>query len=151
MKPLVERVNLVACVGQKLDRAAPARELYTSDWFRKARAYVERQEREEGIPWFILSAKYGLLHPDAVIPPYEVTLNAMPAAARRQWAARTFRQMRSAGIQRGKVGEVVFLAGRKYREHLVAALQALEGIESVVPMQGLGIGQQKAWLKAALR
>ena len=31
-------------------------------------------------------------------------MNAMPAAARRQWAARTFRQMRSAGIQRGKVG-----------------------------------------------
>lgn len=36
--------------------------------------------------------------------------------------------------------------GRKYREHLIPYLQA-EGHPCSVPMRGLGIGQQKAWLK----
>ena len=36
------RGYLVACVGQKLSEPAPARDLYTSSWFLKARVYVER-------------------------------------------------------------------------------------------------------------
>ena len=36
------RIYLVACVKRKLPRPAPARDLYTSDWFRKARQYVEQ-------------------------------------------------------------------------------------------------------------
>ena len=36
-------------------------------WFYKARTYVERTGR----PWFVLSAKYGLVHPDEVIAPYD--------------------------------------------------------------------------------
>lgn len=56
---------LVSCVGDKHSKPLPARELYRSDWFLKARAYVEAQGEE----WFILSAKYGLVSPDQVIAP----------------------------------------------------------------------------------
>ena len=35
-------VYLVSCVGQKRSNPSPAKDLYTSTWFRKARMYVER-------------------------------------------------------------------------------------------------------------
>ena len=53
-----------------------AMDLYTSNWFRKARACVE----ETGCPWRILSAEYGLVHPEEEIGPYEKTLNKMRVA-----------------------------------------------------------------------
>src|SRR5258708_6886513 len=80
---------LVSCVGKKGAIATRARDLYTSDWFSKARAYVEVSRA----PWFILSAEYGLLAPDEVIAPYEKTLNRMGVAERRGWAERVMVQM----------------------------------------------------------
>jgi hypothetical protein len=61
----VKRVCLVSCVSSKAVRALPARDLYISALFIKARAYVESLR----CPWFILSAEHGLVHPDAVIAP----------------------------------------------------------------------------------
>lgn len=51
----------------------PAKDLYVSQWFRRARAYVETTDS----PWFILSAKYGLVAPNEVIASYEQTLSHM--------------------------------------------------------------------------
>src|SRR3546814_12989825 len=61
----------------------------SSPWFQKARAYVERQ----GGAWFILSAKHGLIAPETVIAPYDETLGAMKAGARRLWGARVIEAM----------------------------------------------------------
>ena len=85
----VETVCLVSCVGAKRSTAALAKDLYQSDWFNKARAYAELN----GPSWFILSAKYGLIHPDEVIEPYERTLNTMGVAERQVWARLVQRQM----------------------------------------------------------
>ncbi len=60
-----------------------------SEWFLRARRYVEASR----CPWFILSAKYGLVSPDEVIAPYEKTLNDMGAGERREWASRVQAQM----------------------------------------------------------
>lgn len=49
-------ICLVPCVGKKPATAAPARELYTSEWFTRTRALVEGT----GSQWFILSALHGL-------------------------------------------------------------------------------------------
>jgi len=45
------------------------------------------------------------------------------------------------------IKHVVFLAGKDYREYLEKLLHD-QGISTEVPMEGLGLGQQKAWLKA---
>jgi len=132
-------VYLVACVSQKLDRRARAADLYRSDWFRKARSYVE----ETGSPWFILSATHGLVRPHKRLDPYNVTLRELPAAERRLWGEMTVRQLRRA-IGPRHPGPIVFLAGRLYREPLLA----FAGDRAVIPMAGMGIGQQKAWLAA---
>ena len=130
-------VYLVACVSQKLDRRARAADLYRSDWFRKARTYVE----ETGAPWYVLSAAHGLVKPTKRLDPYDVALRDLSAAQRRLWGQKTVAQLRRAVGARHH-GRIIFLAGRLYREPLLA----FAGDRAVIPMEGMSIGQQKAWL-----
>ena len=141
-RPAVEAATicLVSCVASKRSRPAPARELYVSDWFGKARDYAESL----GCPWFILSARYGLVRPGDTIEPYEQTLNTMPVADRRGWAARADAQLREAAPA---ASHAVVLAGTRYREFLAGHLTA-RGIRVEVPMAGLRIGEQLSWLAA---
>ena len=135
-------IALVACVSQKAPTPMPARHLYTSNWFRKASAYAERVSDR----WYILSAEHGLLDPDTVIDPYENTLNCMPIAERRAWARRVINDLR----RNLEYGDQVFIvAGQRYRENLVEPIRQL-GCTVTVPMEGLTIGRQLAWLKHAL-
>ena len=72
----IDTIWLVSCVRPQRATSAPARELYQSVWFLKARACADLV----GSRWFILSAVYGLVHPDKMFEPYEMTLNTMGAA-----------------------------------------------------------------------
>lgn len=118
---------LVSCVGKKRTTAQPAKDLYISDWFIKAREYAENN----GKRWYILSAKHGLLHPDTVIDPYEKTLNTMGAEERRAWAEQVDTAIAMLP------GRLVCFAGEKYREHLQTPLET--------PLKGRGIGEQLRW------
>ena len=80
----MSKIVLVSCVKTKANHPKPAKELYISDLFRKSSAYA----RMIGDEWYILSAKYGLLAPEVVIPPYEKTLRNMGVADRKAWAKR---------------------------------------------------------------
>lgn len=133
----------MSCVKSKLSRPAPAKELYTSDLFRKARAVVEA----EGWPWLILSAQYGLVHPGTEIAPYEKTLKNMRAAERREWASRVMAALKP---HLSGVTDVVFFAGKCYREFLDPKLRT-RGVRVHTPMAGMGIGKQLSWLNEARR
>jgi len=145
-RPTPDRVTgtelyLVSCVKTKGPGRAPAKDLYTSAWFRKTRAYVEKKGR----PWLILSAQYGLVHPERMIRPYEQTLKTMPVADRRAWAERVLAELGPSLIG---VDAVVFLAGQAYREFLAPALRD-RGLMVRVPMAGLSQGRQLSWLGGA--
>lgn len=129
---------LVSCVSVKQSTAAPARNLYVSTWFQKARACVEAL----GCPWYILSAKHGLLDPGSTIDPYDETLKAMPVYRRRTWARGVIEDLapRLAGAD-----TVTLFAGMAYREFLEPELRE-RGLTLHVPMQGMRIGQQLSWL-----
>jgi hypothetical protein len=71
-------VGLVGCGKTKLPHPAPAGELYTGQLFRAAFAYARKTYDRT----YILSAKYGLVHPATVIAPYDLTLTTLPRAAR---------------------------------------------------------------------
>ena len=133
---------LVSCVKTKRTVRAAAKDLYVSPWFRKARAFVE----ETGDPWRILSAEYGLLHPDEEIRPYERTLNAMRVRERRTWAEGVLAHIETC---LDGVDTVVFLAGQRYREFLEPALRD-RGLAVSVPMIALSQGRQMQWLDARL-
>ena len=135
----MKTVYLVSCVKGKQTSAAAAKDLYTSDWFRKVRAYIE----PTGMPWFILSAEYGFLHPDQRTDHYEKTLNKMRSWERKQWAEKVIHQMEQ---ELPKAEQIVVFAGEKYREHLMSYLRrTATSIE--VPLEGLKIGQQLRWFK----
>lgn len=159
-------VVLVSCGKTKTDTAAPARDLYTGDLFRKSRAYAERV----GDRWYVLSAKHRLVHPDKVLEPYEQRMGG-PLADRQHWArivegdlrlqtpvlgedlydASSSRDRARVPLGTWKMGggrvQVVLLAGVDYREHLVPLLESwADQVEA--PMEGLSFGEQKAWLIA---
>lgn len=137
------KVGLVGCASQKLQRPAPARELYVSQLFRKASAYVEANTDR----WYILSAKHGLVHPDTVLEPYDVRFGGKhqrDAGPIWDWADRVAGQLREELADVSDV-ELIVLAGEQYRTVLYRT-----HYRATVPMEGMGIGQQLGWLTREL-
>jgi len=133
-------LHLIACCAGKADHVLPARELYTSDLFRKSVAYVEAL----GAPWAILSAKHGLVMPDQEVAPYDRILNGMNPRERRFWGEWVTDQLADLTHQRP---ELVFLAGRAYRDPITSSMRWRQlGLRATAPMEGLGIGYQRQWL-----
>lgn len=137
---LRDALVLVSCVKSKLPHPAPARLLYCSDLFTKVRRLVEAQNAR----WFVLSALHGLVPSDQEIAPYEHTLNTMGVEDRRAWAAKVYKALEP---QQEGYRRVVFFAGQRYREFLIEPIQRA-GLQVEVPMEGLALGEQLAWLSA---
>jgi len=134
------QLHLIACCSSKLSNTAPARDLYTSDLFRKSVAYAEGI----GARWAVLSALHGIVLPDTVLKPYDVTLLSMTREQRRCWG-----EMAADQLWPFDDREFVFLAGATYRDPMTSAqIWRARGYRATAPMQGLGIGEQKAWLLA---
>lgn len=131
-------VYLVSCVKTKNPKKAQAQYLYGGNWFTKAKAYVE----QTGSPWFILSAKYGLLSPTKQIKPYEKTLIHMKKPERQAWAEKVQGQMEERVPE--ECTKVVILAGSKYREFLMDYLtDRFKKIK--IPLEGITFGNQLKW------
>lgn len=132
-------IGIVACSKTKLATAAPARQLYTSPLFKAAADYCERTYDR----WLIISARYGLIEPDQVIEPYDLTLRQMRPRERLTWIRLVFESRHSREVMDlSRAGGQVYLhVGRLYVTPFAATSYRL-------PLQGLGIGQQLAWYAA---
>ena len=139
---MAERVGLVGCVKRKLETPAKAKDLYISALFRGRRGFVEASCDS----WWILSAKHGLVDPEEVLAPYDLTLKSMGRAERREWAARTLAEL--VAIVRPQMGDVIeFHAGADYREYgLRTGLEAM-GCQIEIPTEHLTMGQQRGFYK----
>src|SRR3546814_19587850 len=93
----------------------------------------------QGGAWFILSAKHGLIAPETVIAPYDETLGAMKAGARRLWGARVIEAMAD---QLAAAAPLIVLAGRHSRHPLWPHIEPRDS----VTMAGTGIGKHARWL-----
>ena len=74
--------------------------------------------------------------PDSVIHDYDVTLNEMPIEKRREWCDLVREQ-----LTQWKSDRIILLSGNRYCEWVN------DEWTTERPMEGLGIGQQLAWLK----
>ena len=110
-----------------------------SDLFRKAYKYCTKQYDLVAI----LSAKYGLLLPNDVIDPYNITLNDMSSEEVMNWSEKVFKQMNSK-LELNNFNKIYFHAGKNYRKYLIPKLEGI-GIECKAPLEELGIGKQKSW------
>jgi hypothetical protein len=157
-------IALVSCGRAKLDRPAPARELYIGSTFRMARRWAERNADR----WYILSALHGVLDPDRVVDPYDCSMEDLDhayrwAPGRIEYGPSTGRRITHPGppelwatVCRGQLavrgatgGDVVMLAGAAYADRLGSWLDAW-GTTVLYPLRGLGIGQQRGWLRRGL-
>jgi hypothetical protein len=132
----MRKIVLISCVSQKLPSKARARHLYISPLFKKNLAYAQGLKPDA---IFVLSAKYGLVDLDQEIEPYELTLNTMSSNQIKSWAFRVLAQL----SERADLNQdhFVFLAGQKYRKHLLPNFKSYE-----IPLEGLPIGKQLQFL-----
>lgn len=120
--------------------AVVARDAYTGVPFRINRAYAQTV----GDDWVILSAKYGFLRPDDVIPgPYEVTFKRKTT---NPVGVGVLRQQRQA-MQLDAYARVIGLGGVDYRGALQAAFESSAAL--VFPFAGLALGYGLQATKAA--
>lgn len=131
---------LLGCVSQKLDWSAPARDLYRSTLWVGRKAYAERT----GKPWRILSAEHGVIHPDAVIAPYDRSLEAQTARYRREWSDRTAGDILQLTAQL-ETAVVEIHAGSAYIDSGLGTRLEHAGITVDRPLRGMRIGEQLAW------
>lgn len=135
-------IGLVACSAGKLDRAAPARELYTSDLFRKSLAFA----RSCCSATYVVSALYGLVEIEQVIEPYDKTVARMSVVERTRWAAEIAEQV----IARHGRELYAILAGKAYAYPLYCELFDRGGFITE-PLRGMQIGERLSWLAAQTR
>lgn len=130
---------LIGCVRTKGKNAAAASELFISPLFERRRRYAVGT----GLPWFILSAKFGLLAADDVIGPYDMYLADQSPAYKKAWGKFVVAQLehRLSALQ-GRTVEIH--AGAAYVEPLRAPLSA-RGARLLLPLSGLRQGEQLAW------
>lgn len=138
------RIGLVGCVKDKAAIARPARDLYRSPLFQGRRQYVEHSCSE----WWIVSALHGLVGPDDVLEPYDVTLNDASVLERRRWSDQVLNQI-TTRIQPDPGDTFEFHAGMNYRAFgLEDGLRQLGcGVEC--PTDGLRMGEQLSFYSRA--
>ena len=132
-----KRIGLVGCVKEKRRTPSAARDLYTSSLFVGRRRAVERSCDQ----WFVLSALHGLVDPDQLVEPYDVTLNTMGREERRRWAT---------GVVRALQGRLGTLQGHHFELHAGANYLDFGLMDALIrhgatvswPTRGLPMGKQ---------
>ncbi len=141
---VVIRVAIVGCGKSKAPRTCEARDLYTGSLFRAARRFAETCDA-----WWIVSARYGLVAPEARLAPYEYRLGPKD---RQQWGMVVANRIVTLLMPKGPY-ELIILAGADYAEPIVAGM--LKGADDewrcncvgvTTPLAGLGLGARMSWL-----
>ena len=152
--PPYPRILLIGCGKSKLTHAAQARDLYTGPLFRARRAFAEAS----GCPWFIVSAKYHLLHPETLIEPYDCRLNSQ-RATNAGWGVTTLGKLadwvRASGfVPDPKFCELEIHAGAHYALGILEAGARFPHDANDFTMmrwpfrdKSMGIGKQLAWYR----
>jgi hypothetical protein len=161
------RVILVGCSKRKQEgpQPYPAADLYTSPLFRASRAYAIQEVSQEApghACWAILSAKWGLLRPQAMVVPYQKPMTVMKAEAA-EWAREVWREVESLAVdaarQAGRTHREItelglaleVLAGRDYARPLVAGARARgPRVTLAEPLGGMMLGRRLQWLNRQL-
>jgi hypothetical protein len=134
---------VIPCGGAKLDRPAPAAELYTGSMFRHTLAKATRRaelDQVEGVGparVLILSARYGLVELGQVLEPYDLKMTDKGSVT----AQDLTEQARRLGMEWGS--QVYGLLPRAYLARLDTALKALDVYVQDVYEGCAGLLQQK--------
>jgi len=125
------RVTLIQCTNTKRSGTHKAKNLYDeSQYFRAMREWA----RSTGNPWYILSAKHGLVEPMQRLPDYN----------ERGLSTDQCKEIAET-LDNGGVTEVLITAGKDYTDPLTPELERL-GIDVIEVCRGMRIGERMAEL-----
>ena len=134
---------LISCSKSKGGHSDFARNMYVSPLYRKSVMVAEGW----GLSFSILSAKYGLIDPEEIIEPYDLTLKGAPKQFKSEWARKVDAQIRSS-IDPNK--QLIVLAGDDYYVPLIEA-GAGRPLNFFAPMRGLSLGNRLVFLNQCMR
>lgn len=134
----MSKIALIGCTARKQDFACSAIEMYTkSNYFNLRLDYC----RKIGVDQiFILSAKYGLLEPDAIIQPYNLHLKETSKEYKLNWSKEVLKDLKEKTDLEND--EFIILAGNDYMNYLIDYIP-----NHYNPVKGLGIGKQMKFFK----
>jgi len=157
---MAKKIILIACVSQKGDKKAKAKDLYTSQLFKSSLAFANKQNPDK---IFILSALHHLLDIDEEIEPYNVTLSYqyyflchvtlsnVPKAKRKpelkiltskeklNWGKKVVEQLaKQTDLQND---EFIILAGQEYIKPIINSISHFSN-----PLNGLRQGERVKFL-----
>lgn len=113
-------VILIGGGRTQLTEPAAARDLYASPLFARRRARAEAS----GVPWFVVSGRWGLLDPGDFVAPYTFSFGGQSVNYRRAWGRFVAEQLcLVSSVGRGDVVEICASAG--YAAALTAPIQYL--------------------------
>lgn len=139
-------VVFLSCTKSKLDKRAPAQELYSpSPTFKKTLDYGNQIKPDK---MFILSAKHHLVPLEKELDPYDLTLKEMKKDEKDAWGEEVMKQMKEKGINVEK-DKMIFLVGAEYMKPITKLLPDNAQVE--VPMQGLRMGERMKWLNSKIK
>lgn len=136
------RQILIGCGSRKAMRVTPAGEIYIGGLFAARRQYAEAS----GLPWFIVSAKYGILDPSTLVKPYDLKISDLSQVDRAAWKLGTVMQLLDRVGDAAELRRISFELhlGADYAEPLSETLLNA-GFSYSWPVKGLGIGEQLKW------
>ncbi|TMI62850.1 MAG: hypothetical protein E6H07_15715 [Bacteroidetes bacterium] len=145
---MTKKIILIACVSQKGDKKAKAKDLYISQLFKSSLAFANKQNPDK---IFILSALHHLLDIDQEIEPYNVTLSKVPKAKRKpglkiltseekvNWGKKVVEQLsKQTDLQND---EFMVLAGQEYIKPIINCIPHFQN-----PLNGLRQGERVKFL-----
>ena len=136
-------VILIGCVKTKHEVPMAAKDLYRSSLFAARRSWAQAQQG----PWFILSAKHGLLDPTRTISPYDETLSGKSRAVQRLWASNAVNGLVQYLEDLSNTDIEIHAGGDYYR--FLEPMLVERGAQVTVPLRHIvGIGPQIAWYRS---
>jgi hypothetical protein len=147
------KVAFIGCSKRKMAYETRVEEMYWPSQLFRGAVKVVKSHHPPYDAWFVLSAKYGLLQPDDVIDPYDLTLKKMGVNARRAWAKMVLRQIdnlrQDSSVFPSPITQATFYCGAAYREFLIPQLERGK-VHCEVPIRGMTMGQQLKFYKEKL-
>ena len=134
----MEIVLLVSCGKRKSDTICQAQEMYNSERFMLSKKLIKQLGHE----WLIVSAKYGLLHPEKTIKPYDLYIGSFNNEKRKEWLQDIMVMLKKYDIET----RFVVCADNEYSKLLSNGLDKIK-LSCIYPFLGMTYEKQVDYLR----
>ncbi len=139
------KIALVSCAKSKKNYKCTAKELYSpSELFSISYKYAQTLKVDK---IYILSAKYGLVHENTFVDPYELSMKNLSADEQKEWANSVKQQLENELTPYGD-DEYIVLTGMDYLQPLLN-VKAFKKYS--FPLRGMSLGKRKLFMNNEIK